>query len=111
MQAWRSIVAALAIGVLAAGCATSRTGPVAPIQVAYVSGDTARVAGSNVKISALPHRLKSLGAGAETPISISVPEHTSTAEMAAFTRSLSEAGFHRVVFVKPRQATVAVKPR
>ena len=110
MKPWIAVLSASAALACVLGCATPHDGSSSvPVRVALVGGDTVLVQGQEVKVAALGRRLKSLGAGAETPIAVSIPEGAPKAELASLTRRLAEAGFHRVVFVKPRQVTVATK--
>ena len=60
-------------------------------------------------VDALPHTLKSLGADSESRIEIVVPSR-SAASLVQISRSLSEAGYRKIHFTRPRRATAYVAP-
>ena len=106
---FRSVLSILAAAfvMFVTGCATPR-GTSATMSVTLVSAEVVRVRGKDIAVAALPKRLKSLGAGSNTPIAVSVPADAPKGELSELTRSLSKAGFRRVLFVKPQHATAVV---
>lgn len=62
--------------------------------------------GRPVSLERLPAKLKSAGAGPQTSIDIAVGATTSQTRMAEVTRALANAGYSRIMFVRPRKASV-----
>lgn len=67
-------------------------------------GGRAIVAGKEVAAEELAARLKRIGAKSDTRIAISISTRAPMRLVQSTTEQLSRAGFHRVVFLRPRQA-------
>lgn len=92
--------------ILAAGCAEPSVRP-APlsIRVEWTGTGKIQLDGRPCSLDRLPARLRARGAEPDTPITVIVPEKTEDTALAAIHRTLSAAGFRRVVFSRGRHVT------
>ncbi len=87
-----------------AGCSTTPGGlSGSKIQVSVSSFGRITVDGRSVELSRLAGRLRSMGAGPGTRILISVPKDIYNSTIMDISRTLSAAGYRKVLFVKPKQ--------
>ena len=81
-----------------------------PLTVTMSSADRFAVAGRQTNRKGLEKALKSAGAGAATPVMISVPNDISRDEMAVLAKELSRAGFRRIAFTRPKKVVTTTEP-
>jgi len=80
------------------------------VTITMSSADRFVVAGRRVDRKGLQKALKSAGAGAGTPVVISIPANATQAEIAALAKELARAGFRRIAFTRPRKIAINAKP-
>ena len=80
---------------------------------AYVQVNSAgmiRIDGKAVSIDRIGPTLKKRGFGLRSPVNVHVPSDISPRILTAITISLTNNGFHRVLFLKPKQSVADVMP-
>ena len=70
-----------------------------------------RIGGKPVSIDRIGPTLKRSGFGLRSPVNVHVPSDISPRILKAITISLTNNGFHRVLFVKPKQSIADVMPK
>jgi hypothetical protein len=91
------------------GCATMSE-PLMKIVIKAPNENQFLVDDQSVDLDQLPRALKRAGAGYETEIVIEMPTGATPASMRLVYPTLTSAGFKKVFFSHPREATATVKP-
>jgi hypothetical protein len=88
----------------AAGDVTNLT-----VEVAYTNRGQVAWNGQAMDVARLPKKLKSLGATADTTITIGIPADAPAQWLMALSRELTAAGLRRFIFAKPRQISATAE--
>lgn len=104
MLKWLLLFPVLAV----VGCGIMGVRSPARIEVGYVSGTELTVDSQSVPLAKLPEALRAQGATAQTEIAVGVPADAPQGVVAAIGGKLASAGFRKIVFTRPRQATAYV---
>jgi hypothetical protein len=108
MKTLTNTLLALMIAIAFTSCASSRGKSTRTAHVQVRSSGMIRVNGKPVSIDRIGPTLKRKGVGRLSPVNIHVPKDISPRILKAITISLTNNGFHRVLFVKPKQAVADV---
>ena len=98
----------LSVAFIYTGCATQMNKKNSIVHVSASSFNNISVHGDVVRLSELGKKLKSVGAGKTSQITVALEKYASEQLMIDITRELGKAGFRRVVFTKPRKVKTTV---
>lgn len=85
------------------GCVTQPDKKPNTFYVTVSTSGEITVRNQRVQLSSLAEKLKSTGAKASSPISVSITPDTTEQLMRAITKELRSGGFRRLVFTKPKK--------
>ncbi len=103
-------VVMLLCALMAVSCASTGPGGGRTGYVEVLSSGAIRVNGRPVAVNQVGPTLRAKGFSTRSPINVRVPEDVSQRVLKMVTVSLTNSGFTRVVFIKPKQTSSDVKP-
>ena len=75
------------------------------VQISLLSDGRIIMDGKQIELPKLTKKLKSFGVTSNTRIMISILKDTPASKIKAISKELVSAGFRRLMFIKPKQAT------
>ena len=108
MKLLTNIFIILLVATTVTSCASSGSKGSRTAYLEVNSAGTIRIGGKPVSIDRIGRTLKRKGFGLKSPVKVYVPSSISPHILKTITISLTNSGFHRVLFIKPKQSAANV---